>query len=247
MVSSTATVNYKLIDTIKTTHSKEVNNEFNVTKTLSSKDITYSEYKELTNVDINELFPIENNKIKYSDAMALRNNANEFEDEALGKLLFEFQLSDDNSFAKNELKYDIQGTMFLKTKDIEIKYAEEVILPTIEIFVRNGSKSSPEYQKELAKRENAFEFDKKIQYASKHNKISSNDFFNWLEKSHQKVKDYVHNPLAISDLRQTEYYKHIDEIIYETTKLKEKYENLKNDENALLNYLTKDYKKEVFA
>jgi len=100
MISSTTTVNYNLIDTIKTAHSKEVNNEFNVTKTLSPEDITYSEYKELTNADINELFPIENDKIKWSDAMALRNNANEFEDEALGKLLFEFQLSDDNSFAK---------------------------------------------------------------------------------------------------------------------------------------------------
>ena len=179
--------------------------------------------------------------------MALRNNANEFKDEALNKLLFEYQLSNNKSYAQKELKSDIQASMFIKFKDVFSEFDKNVLLPVIAIYAKNGFQTSPEYERELSKREDAFDIHKKLQYASKHNKISSEDFFNYLEDKHQNIKNYIHDPLAWSDLRQTEYYKHIDEIIYETTKLKEKYVKLKNDEKALLHYLTKDYTKEVFA
>jgi len=38
----------------------------------------------------------------------------------------------------------------------------------IKLYVENGSKSSPEFERELSKRDNALEINKKLQYASKH-------------------------------------------------------------------------------
>jgi hypothetical protein len=236
---------------IKTTTNTEMNiyDKLSKIENLNPNDISYEDYKQLSSTDINKLFLGDNLTLNNNtyQSFALFNIANNYEDIILSNKLFEYQLNNNQNTAQKFLKEDINQAMLLKYDDIFMEFAEKVLGQLLEGMVENGNKITPQLERELATRDDAFDINKKLQYASKHNKISSEDFFNYLEEKHQNIKNYRHDPMAMSDLRDTEYYKNIDEIIYETTKLKENYEKLQNDENALLHYLTKDYTKEIFA
>lgn len=221
--------------TNKTTQTTEISS-ISENKYTPPNQLSYEDYQSISYKDLKILYPPatttdENgNDDTYSQAVKLWQVANTFEDNVLGKTLFN-QINKDNPSEIDELiNQRISTASDLKWLDLIMNQID-----AIDNYVNKKIKQDPpftfekygKYANEFRQSNNpALVTDEEIDYAIEHTRISSERFFEMIDLSLNDVKNWGNpNKVHFSDTYKTqEIFIHIDEVMAEFSKLRAEYQ-----------------------
>jgi len=233
-----STTNTVYVNTIqKTEESTNINQTANTTfdiLTLENKDpkeITYDEYKELTSEDIEQLFPKESMPEENEKAMALHRKVNISDDNILNQVLFDKELSSDDSKAVRSTLGMIDfldehwalATSFESFEKAN-KYMEDNDIPfSKEVFFKIQQK-----------------MESTINYEDDDSKMTAEELFEIFDNNKLGYEDLIdfHNYTP----NDKEYQDFQEQIQYRES-IKNAYEQKLNEQNATLDAYTRNNKK----
>jgi hypothetical protein len=215
-------------------------------------ELSYEDYQSISFKDLDVLYPSEttvdkngyvtiisgdgNNDIR-RQAVQLWQVANTFEDDTLGKTLFEQANKDNPSEVDKLINDQIISAQIMKIealekrqRDAEDDYTMKMITKndppyTVEKFAQYNAQYMHEFRAKYPN-DPAIVTQEERDYAHEHTRISSERFFGMLDLSLNDVKSWGDpNKVHFSDTyKSQEIFIHIDEVMAQFSKLREEYQ-----------------------